>query len=96
MDDRTGKIYSEEELKNLLGEDFKNSQEFKTHFIPVNENEMTEKQRTKRKVALQDYKSYLGKKRIQSRKKNKVGRNDFCPCGSGMKYKKCCLKHKKL
>jgi len=20
----------------------------------------------------------------------KVGRNDFCPCGSGKKYKKCC------
>lgn len=23
--------------------------------------------------------------------KNKVGRNDLCPCGSGIKYKKCCL-----
>ena len=22
---------------------------------------------------------------------NKVGRNDLCPCGSGRKYKKCCL-----
>jgi hypothetical protein len=22
----------------------------------------------------------------------KVGRNDPCPCGSGLKYKKCCLK----
>ncbi len=21
----------------------------------------------------------------------KIGRNDSCPCGSGMKYKKCCL-----
>ena len=21
----------------------------------------------------------------------KVGRNDLCPCGSGQKYKKCCL-----
>jgi len=25
--------------------------------------------------------------------KIKVGRNDPCPCGSGLKYKKCCLKH---
>ncbi|MBU0686600.1 MAG: preprotein translocase subunit SecA [Candidatus Margulisbacteria bacterium] len=25
------------------------------------------------------------------RKGNKVGRNDPCPCGSGKKYKKCCL-----
>jgi hypothetical protein len=24
----------------------------------------------------------------------KVGRNDPCPCGSGMKYKKCCLDKK--
>jgi len=22
---------------------------------------------------------------------NKIGRNDICPCGSGKKYKKCCL-----
>lgn len=21
----------------------------------------------------------------------KIGRNDFCPCGSGKKYKTCCL-----
>lgn len=26
---------------------------------------------------------------------NEVGRNDPCPCGSGKKYKKCCLKNKK-
>lgn len=25
------------------------------------------------------------------RKKNKIGRNDPCPCGSGKKFKKCCL-----
>ncbi len=25
------------------------------------------------------------------RKTNKIGRNDPCPCGSGKKYKKCCL-----
>jgi methionyl aminopeptidase len=24
-------------------------------------------------------------------KKNKIGRNDSCPCGSGLKYKKCCM-----
>ena len=23
--------------------------------------------------------------------KTKIGRNDPCPCGSGRKYKKCCL-----
>lgn len=25
--------------------------------------------------------------------KSSVGRNDPCPCGSGLKYKKCCLSH---
>ena len=29
------------------------------------------------------------KKRL-SEKSNKLGRNDFCPCGSGKKYKQCC------
>ena len=23
--------------------------------------------------------------------RNKIGRNDLCPCGSGKKYKKCCI-----
>lgn len=27
----------------------------------------------------------------QQASKQKVGRNDFCPCGSGKKFKKCCL-----
>lgn len=26
------------------------------------------------------------------REQPKIGRNDFCPCGSGLKYKKCCGK----
>lgn len=28
---------------------------------------------------------------LQTRKSAKVGRNDPCPCGSGKKFKKCCL-----
>ena len=27
---------------------------------------------------------------------NKIGRNDLCPCGSGIKYKKCCLSKREL
>lgn len=26
----------------------------------------------------------------------KIGRNDTCPCGSGLKYEKCCMKKDKL
>ena len=34
-----------------------------------------------------------GRTRAQQpvRVEKKVGRNDPCPCGSGKKYKKCCL-----
>lgn len=28
---------------------------------------------------------------FQKNKKDKIGRNDMCPCGSRLKYKKCCL-----
>ena len=28
------------------------------------------------------------------RKSPKIGRNEPCPCGSGRKYKKCCLNKK--
>ena len=29
---------------------------------------------------------------VRKNRKIKVGRNDLCPCGSGLKYKKCCLR----
>ena len=32
------------------------------------------------------------KKIVTQAKSEKVGRNDPCPCGSGLKYKKCCGK----
>ena len=34
------------------------------------------------------YKRALGLKTVQA--PVKPGRNDYCPCGSGKKYKKCC------
>ena len=34
---------------------------------------------------------YLGKTRTIVREYVKIGRNDKCPCGSGKKYKNCCL-----
>jgi len=38
---------------------------------------------------LQDMMPFASKSRSQE----KVGRNEPCPCGSGKKYKKCCIKH---
>jgi uncharacterized protein YchJ len=33
-----------------------------------------------------DYNNY-----VSCRTEPKIGRNNPCPCGSGVKYKKCCL-----
>lgn len=30
----------------------------------------------------------------QQMKRRKIGRNEQCPCGSGIKFKKCCLQNK--
>jgi len=35
--------------------------------------------------------SYPEKETTTKKTKMKIGRNDPCPCGSGKKYKKCCL-----
>ncbi len=34
---------------------------------------------------------YLRIKRSIKLENKKIGRNELCPCGSGKKYKKCCL-----
>lgn len=43
------------------------------------------------KIAKEIYDKRLTKELLQ---RKKVGRNDQCPCGSGKKYKKCCLNKK--
>lgn len=35
---------------------------------------------------------YIPKGKKKPEKTEKIGRNDPCPCGSGLKYKNCCLK----
>ena len=35
-------------------------------------------------------KGYVVKPVRDSKTDPKINRNDFCPCGSGLKYKKCC------
>src|SRR5665811_229928 len=35
--------------------------------------------------------SYPDKETPAKKTKMKIGRNDPCPCGSGKKYKKCCM-----
>ena len=40
-------------------------------------------------VNAKDGQGPVSKNKIISKQKNKVGRNDLCPCGSGKKYKRC-------
>jgi uncharacterized protein YecA (UPF0149 family) len=43
-------------------------------------------------VGTSEYAKFALGKQKQLLKEYKVGRNDSCPCGSGKKYKHCCLK----
>ena len=49
-------------------------------------------QRRKKQAAFQLGVGGDSKAQTVTRKSDKVGRNDPCPCGSGLKYKKCCGK----
>lgn len=47
--------------------------------------------RTVRSTPAPTFREIYGLPAQQKAKREKVGRNDPCPCGSGKKYKKCCL-----
>ena len=52
------------------------------------------RQNTERKEVVKKVITNDGKDTIKtSKKSNKIGRNDPCPCGSGKKYKNCCGKN---
>ena len=57
--------------------------------VPVKEEDMTKKQKETKQVSLKDHRSKLGKKLTAERK---LRRNEPCFCGSGIKFKKCCMK----
>jgi HEAT repeat protein len=47
--------------------------------------------RTQRSSPRPDLAQVYGLTKQDDAKRQKIGRNDPCPCGSGKKYKKCCL-----
>lgn len=50
----------------------------------------------KEQVWTKPFRKHWGLKLPQyKRDEPRVGRNDICPCGSGMKYKKCCINGKR-
>jgi len=67
MDSRTGKIYDEAELRKA----FREPVGIPDHFIPVEEPDMTNKQKETKQVSKHDNKSKLGKKFTAARHQRK-------------------------
>lgn len=66
-------------------------QEYEDHF--EDEEEEDRKNFLLRQLALEEFR-YSNYQDIETVKNvEKIGRNEPCPCGSGKKYKKCCLKN---
>lgn len=77
------------QIRGFTDEEKRQLQDFMKQGIPVGYDNMTPKQKREKFVSAQDHRSKLGKQRTQEIAK--IGRNNPCPCGSGKKYKKCCL-----
>ncbi|MGD9345800.1 MAG: anaerobic sulfatase maturase [Candidatus Aminicenantes bacterium] len=68
---------------------------FFTHCRPFVQEVAAQWRRQLRKIEKQKTRQQSGRVQtpVRTHKKSgpKIGRNDPCPCGSGLKYKKCCL-----
>ena len=60
------------------------------YHVRIVENKEIKRERVAEPTAVNHQDTSLGAQPIQ--KKEKVGRNDLCPCGSGKKFKACCGK----
>ncbi|MEE1072193.1 MAG: SEC-C metal-binding domain-containing protein, partial [Cellulosilyticum sp.] len=60
------------------------------YHVRMVENKEIKRERVAQPTAVNHQDTSLGAKPVE--KKDKVGRNDNCPCGSGKKYKACCGK----
>lgn len=61
------------------------------YHVRLVENKEIKRERVAEPVAVNHQDTSLGAQPVQ--KKDKVGRNELCPCGSGLKYKQCCGKN---
>ena len=94
------KRYRQITIKNQVIDGDKFREERQVYFYPLNEDEHCTKGDPRTCIAIQhELDHFCGRlitenivKREPVVKENKVGRNEKCPCGSGIKYKKCCGK----
>jgi len=84
MDVTNGRLYSEEERKEL-------SRQMQECCIPIEAGVLTDSQVKRKQVSVCDHRSPAGRILTTARR---VGRNRPCPCGSGKKFKHCCLHHR--
>lgn len=91
MDSRTGEIAEGENIKSIAEKfGITKINEMEAFIKEVSESDMTQKQKSEKMVSKFDTRSKLG---IYRRKLiAEIGRNNPCPCGSGEKFKKCCLR----
>lgn len=89
---KIGIIGTDLKAKTLLGS---NENKFDLHDVVVSENTESLKYFDEEKVfeISEMTKHFPLVQRVEQyfRDKPKVGRNETCPCGSGNKYKKCCM-----
>lgn len=82
MDTNTGYIHSAEEMKAMRELPSKQSPQQNTEAL-------LELQSRYKEMKVEPTKEQL------LRNPARIGRNEKCPCGSGSKFKHCCLKHKR-
>lgn len=87
MDTRDGRIYDEEEMKKMFGGALSLEETLFGRFATPKTATQAQANELQffRRMELEPTEKQL------ARKPPKVGRNESCPCGSGKKFKKCCL-----
>lgn len=89
MDTRTGEIHSGSSFGDIINKLKLTKEEGEAFLQPIEETDMTPKQAVERMVPQFDHRTKLGI--LRNKRIKEIGRNNPCPCGSGKKFKKCCL-----
>jgi len=63
--------------------------------VQIRTNQEVKREKVARETGTAASRTVVKKQPVRNAEK-KVGPNDPCPCGSGKKYKKCCMQKDKL
>lgn len=77
-----GRLYTPEQYEQL-------DETMKRFCTPVDGSALTQRQIEAMRVSRKDHRSRVGRQLTRARR---IGRNQPCPCGSGRKFKQCCLR----